>query len=84
MKWKEELFKIKIGMGLRFSLLATCQQSYRCSSHFSQLLAHLAMEACLSDIKDVIIIPVDSRKPNAFWWPRNSMAELLPASFACR
>ena len=77
----------------KFSLLATCQQSKKWWTvalpnslhiwgHCS--LIHFAMEVCLSETKEVMIIPVVRRNWNALWCPRNSIAELLPASFAYR
>lgn len=33
-------------------------------------------------MKDLITIPVPSKNAKAFWWPKNSMLELLPASLA--
>lgn len=43
---------------------------------------HFAIDVWRSEIKDLMIKPVPSKKAKAFWWPRNSILELLPASFA--
>ena len=42
-------------------------------------LVHFAIEAYLSEINDLIIIPDPRTKVNAFWNARNSIAVLLPA-----
>jgi hypothetical protein len=72
-------------------LLPMCQRSKKwfiigfpnslhCFGHSSRI--HFAIEVCLSETNDFIIIPVVNRKANARWCPRNSIAELLPASLA--
>lgn len=72
-------------------LLPMCHRSkkwamtgFPISLHFlgHSTLIHLAIWECRSDMKAVISIPVPRRNANACWWPINSMAELLPASFA--
>ena len=45
-------------------------------------LIHFAIEACLSEMNDLIIIPDPSIKVNTFWNARNSIAVLLPAWLA--
>lgn len=65
-----------------------CQMSKKCcttgfprSRHFlgQSSLIHFAIEVCRSEINDFIIIPVPSKKVNAFSKAKNSIAELLPA-----
>lgn len=51
-------------------------------SHSS--LIHLAMDVCLSEMKDLTIIPVANKYPNASLNAMNSIAELLPAWLAWR
>lgn len=74
-------------------LLPMCHRSKKWSMrgfpnswHFlgQSCLIHFAIDWWRSEMKDLIIIPVASKKAKAFWCAKNSMLELLPASLACK
>ena len=73
------------------SLFLICQRSkkwsitgFPSSLHFwgYSSFIHFAIWVCRSEMKALIIMAVPRRNANAFWWPVNSIAELLPVWFA--
>ena len=72
-------------------LLPMCHRSkkwsmagFPSSRHFlgQSSLIHFAIDWWRLEMKDLMINPVPSKNAKAFWWPKNSMLELLPASLA--